>query len=216
VDSLTSIRPLLPAGRPEATSMLTAAFANDPLMHFLFSDAPVGVSGGIAALMDLAFETRSSRGWPVLGAQSSRGELVGVAYLSLPFPAPALAGTAGSLEPDILRSTREQFELVIGESALARYRSYEQAWTVGAPTRPHHYLGVLGVSPTSQGTGVGVALLDVVAAIVDADETTQGVWLDTENPRNVGFYERRGFRVAAERPLGSVTIWGMWRERGRG
>lgn len=216
MDELTTIGPLPPADRLEATPMLTAAFANDPLMHFLFSDAPVGVSGGIAALMDLAFETRSSRGWPVLGARSSRGELVGVAYLSLPFPAPALAGAPGPMEPDILRSTREHFESVIGEAALARYRSYEQAWTVGAPTRPHHYLGVLGVSPTAQGTGVGVALLDAVAAIVDEDEASDGVWLDTENPRNVGFYQRRGFRVAAERALGSVTIWGMWRERGRG
>jgi ribosomal protein S18 acetylase RimI-like enzyme len=213
MDALMRIGPLTPADRTEATPMLTAAFANDPLMHFLFSDAPVGVSGGIGALMDLAFETRSSRGWPVLGARTPRGELVGVAYLSVPSPAPALAGTAGPVEPDLLRSTRERFESVIGASALARYRNYEQAWTVGAPTRPHHYLGVLGVSPTFQGAGVGVTLLDAVAAIVDADANSEGVWLDTENPRNVGFYERRGFRVAAERSLESVTVWGMWRGR---
>lgn len=210
---LMRIESLPPVARAEATPMLTAAFANDPLMHFLFSDTPTGVSGGIAALMDLTFETRSSRGWPVLGARRADGQLGGVAYLSLPTPAPALAGTEGSLEPEILRVTRERFESAIGAPALERYRSYEEAWTVGAPTRPHHYLGVLGVSPACQGTGVGVALLDAIAAIVDADERSDGVWLDTENPRNVGFYERRGFRVAAERPLGSVTIWGMWRER---
>lgn len=207
------IEPLRPEDRGVATPMLVRAFASDPLMNYLFSDAPIGVPGGIAALMDLAFETRSSRGWPVLGARQADGNLHGVAYLSIPSPAPSLAGTEAEQEPDRLRETRLRFEATIGPASLERYRAYEAAWTVGAPQRPHHYLGVLGAAPEAQGHGVGCALLEAVASIVAADPNSDGTWLDTENPRNVGYYERRGFRVAAERALGSVTIWGMWRAR---
>ncbi len=81
---------------------------------------------------------------------------------------------------------------------------------------PHHYLCVLAVDPTAQKTGLGAALLREVFAIVDADPGLHGVWLDTENPPNVGFYEKQGFRVAAVRPLASVRIRGMWRERRAG
>lgn len=207
------IEALRPGDRDVATTMLVRAFAPDPLMNYLFSDSPIGLPGGIAALMELAFETRSARGWPVLGARGTDGTLLGVAYLSIPSPAPSLAGAEGDQEPDRLRETRLRFEATIGEASLERYRAYEAAWTVGAPQRPHHYLGVLGAAPEAQGLGVGCALLDLVASIVAADPNSDGTWLDTENPRNVGYYERRGFRVAAERALGSVTIWGMWRAR---
>lgn len=193
--------------------MLVRAFANDPLMHFLFAEAPVGVEGGIARLMDLAFETRSARGWPVLGARSRDGRLQGVAYVSLPSTLPSLARASGDDELRGLRRATEQFEEAIGEPARLRYARYEEAWTVGAPQGPHHYLGVLGVAPEAQGQGIGRLLLSEVAALVDGEPNSEGVWLDTENPRNVAFYEGRGFTVAAVRPLGPISIWGMWRPR---
>lgn len=206
------IAQLVASDRDEATALLVRAFAHDPLMHALFDGADAPFPECVARLMELAFETRASRGWTVVGDRDPSGAIRGVAYLSPPSGA-HLAGMAGIDEPERLAVARARFEAEIGPRARARYNAYEASWSVGAPAQPHHYLGVLGVDPVHHGTGVGIRLLDHVFGIVDQDPHSAGVWLDTEYPPNVGFYRRRGFVIGAERPFGEVTIWGMWRPR---
>jgi GNAT superfamily N-acetyltransferase len=184
-------------------------------MHFLFGDADVPLEQGVALLMELAFEVRHACGCPVLGVRDASGHLVGVAYLSRPHDGSSLAAAQGRQGPASVRAKEAEFSERIGATAVARYAAYESAWKQGAPAMPHHYLGVLGVDPDAQGTGVGVRLLDEVSAIVNADADSHGTWLDTENPVNVAFYQRRGFAVAAERRLDDVTIWGMWKPAAR-
>lgn len=212
---MTSIHQLSESDRDEATQLLVRAFAADPLMHFLFDAADVPFDRGVALLMDLAVEVRLSRGWPVLGARDSAGRLLGVACLSRPHASGSLAAAQGVGAPPSLRAKEAEFSARVGLAAIGRYAAYEAAWKQGAPGMPHHYLGVLGVEPGVQGTGTGVRLLDEVSAIVNADAESHGTWLDTENPVNVGFYRRRGFLVAAERRIGGVTIWGMWKASAR-
>lgn len=62
-----------------------------------------------------------------------------------------------------------------------------------AVPRRHVYLWALGVEPRAQQRGVGGALLEAVCA--RCDEAAVPCVLETESERNVGFYERRGFRV---------------------
>jgi GNAT superfamily N-acetyltransferase len=58
------------------------------------------------------------------------------------------------------------------------------------------YLSIIGVSPASQGKGLGATLLQ--PTLLEADKAGAPCYLETFTPRNVKFYERIGFvRLAA-------------------
>ena len=76
-------------------------------------------------------------------------------------------------------------------------------------TGPHWNLFLVGVHPSAQGRGLGVALVDEVNRRALRDEVP--VYLDTLTASNVGFYERRGYGVVAECdvPDSDIHVWGM-------
>lgn len=110
-----------------------------------------------------------------------------LAVLALPF-------RAGTALPRLLRYMRSSQDLLeeLGGTEIWR-------------------LTGLAVEPAEQGCGIGSALLR--AGIERADEDGLAVGLVTDNPRNLPFYGRHGFEVAAERRLrfGPHTAWGMRR-----
>ena len=58
------------------------------------------------------------------------------------------------------------------------------------------YLSIIGILPSAQGRGLGTTLLsDTLAEASSAGVTC---YLETFTPRNVTFYERRGFRWIAD------------------
>jgi ribosomal protein S18 acetylase RimI-like enzyme len=77
---------------------------------------------------------------------------------------------------------------------------------------PHWYVPVLGVDPACQGQGIGGALLQPVLKLADLEHLV--CYLDTNNEKNLAFYERYGFKVTGqERPdPASPYVWGMRRE----
>lgn len=79
----------------------------------------------------------------------------------------------------------------------------------------HWYLWVLGVGPENQGRGTGGRLLETVIQQARA----QGVpcYLETENPRNVPFYQKHGFRLVREVaiPKSDVRIYALLWEPGK-
>ena len=62
--------------------------------------------------------------------------------------------------------------------------------------RAHWYVFVLGVSPEAQGTGLGRALLEPVIDRARAEGLP--CYLETAQPKNVGFYQHLGFRVLVD------------------
>ena len=58
------------------------------------------------------------------------------------------------------------------------------------------YLSILGISPAAQGRGLGARLL--APTLAEADAAGVPCFLETFTPRSVAFYERLGFRGAAE------------------
>ena len=94
---------------------------------------------------------------------------------------------------------------------LERLRALGLAADGARPTEPHWYLSVLGTDPDQQGKGAGSALLGEVLARCDAAATV--AFLETETPRNVAFYQRRGFVVVneADLPGGGPHLWFMRR-----
>lgn len=77
------------------------------------------------------------------------------------------------------------------------------------PARPHVYLALLGVEPAQQRGGVGTAL--ITAFLAQADATEESVWLETDRPENVAFYQRAGFVAAGEVRVFGVPVWLMQR-----
>jgi ribosomal protein S18 acetylase RimI-like enzyme len=79
------------------------------------------------------------------------------------------------------------------------------------PKAPHWYLAVLGTDPEHQGKGVGSAVLAPVLA--KCDEQGIPAYLESSKERNVPFYRRHGFEVTSELKLkNGPTLWPMWRD----
>jgi ribosomal protein S18 acetylase RimI-like enzyme len=75
---------------------------------------------------------------------------------------------------------------------------------------PHRRLEFLAVDPGRQGSGIGSALADHGHAI--ADELGLPCYLETFTESNVRFYERRGYRIIDEFPVGAgVAVYAMLR-----
>lgn len=77
---------------------------------------------------------------------------------------------------------------------------------------PHWYLMLLGVDTEHQGQGRGAAL--VREGIDRADREGSPCYLETSEPRNLGFYERLGFEVVETTRLGTdgPEAWALLRE----
>ena len=88
-------------------------------------------------------------------------------------------------------------------------RKWNSIWGKHDPGKPHWHLSSVCVLPEKQGQGIGSMLLDFMCMYVD--ELRRGAYLETDQPRNVGFYERFGFSVIEEEPVLSVPNWIMWR-----
>ena len=105
--------------------------------------------------------------------------------------------------------------LKFGRAAFARLmrslRYYERLHKRLVP--PHHwYLATLGVEPERQGRGIGSALIRPVLSRADAEGLF--CYLETEKEKNLPFYQRHGFEVAAEDDLpgGGPHFWTMRRK----
>jgi ribosomal protein S18 acetylase RimI-like enzyme len=77
---------------------------------------------------------------------------------------------------------------------------------------PHYYLPFIGTDPSSQGKGLGNALLADMVSRCDADGVP--AYLEATSPRNQALYYRHGFKPLNELrwPGGGPPWWPMWRE----
>lgn len=74
------------------------------------------------------------------------------------------------------------------------------------------YLQVIGVAPEHQGKGLGTMMLE--SLLKESDDKGLYVYLETATKKNVGMYERRGFRVIGDlmHPIIDLPQWEMLRE----
>lgn len=80
------------------------------------------------------------------------------------------------------------------------------------PDQPHWYLSAIAVVGSSQGRGLGSALLRESLRTVDPDGLP--AYLESTNPRNVTLYERYGFVATGQVRVdeGGPVLTTMWRE----
>ena len=115
------------------------------------------------------------------------------------------------LGPDVLEARwRENVVPGLAAGEVERYQSFAAVLDAMTPAEPHWYLGLLGTAPAQQGTGVGTTLLRPMLSRADRERVP--VFLETGMDRNVAFYERFGFAVAAADEVpGGPRVWGMLR-----
>lgn len=181
--------------RQPAIRILTLAFADDPIIRWIWPDAERFLQHypeAAALLGEGAFAAGTADRAP-----GDTGAALWVPPNTPDDPEAAADLLARSVDP-------KRHDEVFG--FLGQTQEHH-------PTEPHWYLPFIGVDPHHQGRGVGSGLLRSALARVDAGGL--GAYLEASSERNRALYERHGFVVRAEiRSATSPPLWPMWREPG--
>lgn len=191
---------LSPVDRESVVDVLVASFFDYPVMRYVVGTGggPHAYEAGIRALIGGYVDARIVHDWPVLGCRVDR-RLSAVALISPAGRTP---------DPVVLGPLQERLRAALGVEAYARMERFEEASDGNEPEGAHHFVGMLGVTPSAQGTGLGGLLLDEVKAMA-VTEGLDGVSLSTEDRANLAFYEHMGFRVVGHTDLGDLETWGL-------
>lgn len=185
-----------------AADVLMRAFADDPMVKYVFKASKASLEDSGMALFTFSCEVRLLLDWPLLGVIENDKNLIGVAGLSLP----------GEVQwPQSLQRVYDDFKKTVGEAAASRMENYSALADTNRPSALHYQVGMIGVAPEAQGKGYGGMLLREIHRRSESDPTSTGVWLDTENQENVSFYQYHGYEVRSQTTLEGINIWGMFR-----
>lgn len=130
-----------------------------------------------------------------------------------------LVGAAGMIAPDHCHpTTRQRMRLLpelaqIGPVKARRVVMWLRTWSAHHPRTPHLHIGPIGVLDSHQGRGIGSTFLRILCD--RADSLGTAAYLETDEARNVGLYERFGFGVIAESSVMRAPNWFMMRPRPR-
>lgn len=191
-----AIRNATPADADAALAILGDAFADDPLMRYFFHDYAPGIRAGVIDYFSILLRVRLALGAPAYVLETG-GAIAGAAMGY---------DTAPPAWPPAFTRDLRAFEAA-APNFPARYAAYEHLCNAHEPAGAHFYLGVLGVAPSLQGKGAGAALLNAFSAPSHADPKSNGVYLDTTNPRSLDFYLKNGFERCGEGKLDDVSVW---------
>lgn len=197
--------PLAMSQVDQGAVVLARAFQHDPLMNFLYPestrtpDSPARFYQATIRMGLLYGEVQTTRAMESLAVWVSPGN------------------TDFSFG-QMIRSGFVTAILYAGLRKLGRFmRMANYVEKVNKPIleRPHWHLMMIGVEPSQQGKGLGGILLQPMLARADAEGLP--CMLESGNERNLAFYKRHGFEVAAqdEIPNGGPPFWVMVREAGQ-
>lgn len=192
-----------PSDLDESIGRLADAFAHDPITGFLLQTGP-GYRERVKCFFSLLMRARIALGMPVLiarGVDGIHGAAMGYATVHPDWPAD-------------LSQEWNCFEKAT-PGMTDRMAVYEEISASFKPKVPHYYLGVIGVDPRLQGRGFGMQLLKAFCDLSANDTLSGGVYLETAQESNVGFYERCGFSEVGRGRLGGATLWCMYLPRPR-
>lgn len=194
-----TVTPLDTKDTEKAIKVLFTAFEQDPLMRYFFGNEYQNLAKHLMQYICNLTAISDSLLWGAF----IEGELKGVAMITPPEIVESNKQEIAQIE--------EQLAIAVGKAAIARIERYLQVKEANKPKQPHFYLDVLGVSPLSQGQGVGKTLLKKLHKMSEESTQSCGVALDTENERNLDFYCRLGYSVSTTSDLDEVKIWSMFR-----
>jgi predicted N-acetyltransferase YhbS len=202
--STPAIHHLTPAQIGEAIHVLGPALVDDPLTCYLFPDPARRLA---------LFET-------TLIAHLTYGCLYGEVHITAAKDGVAIWLTPGQTDQSVWRLLRAgtvflplRFNWQTNRRLLHYINCADAQHARHAPDQ-HWYLYFLGVVPARQGQGVGGRLLREVLPRADAQHVA--CYLETSAERNVGYYQKYGFKVMSEAvlPNNGPRLWFMRREPG--
>jgi ribosomal protein S18 acetylase RimI-like enzyme len=192
------ITPAVPSDLVESVDCLAKAFAQDPITGFLLQTGR-GYRDRVTRFFSLLMRARIALNMPVLvarGASVIHGAAMGHTTIRPAWPLD-------------LAEEWDRFEKAT-PGLTNRMAVYDEIAAKCKPSAPHYYLGVIGIDPTLHGRGFGMQLLAAFCDLSASDRLSSGVYLETAESSNVGFYERAGFAETGRGRLGRATLWCMY------
>lgn len=188
---------------PQLADLLTDAFMDDPVLQWTLREGRA-YPGALRRYFEFALLEQCVPS----DLMFVSGDDMRATSIWLP---PSDLGVLATPPREMLRLI-PKFLPILGISRLHRAMSLAMAMDAHHPHEPHWYLYFLGVPPSSQGQGLGSAMMDTTMPMVDAQRLP--AYLDNSNARNIPLYERYGFRVISEYRArdDAPPIWGMWRD----
>jgi ribosomal protein S18 acetylase RimI-like enzyme len=193
------LRDLRPDELPGAARLLGQAMRDNPVNVRAFGDDDASRERSLARFFGAVLAGARPRA-SVLGGFHGDG-LVAVAVLAPPGKCQPTLGEKISIVPSLVRGNPL--------STLGRVLRWTGAWAARDHRDPHWHLGPLAVAAHLQGQGIGKRVMADVCARMD--ERRGLLYLETDKPENVRFYERSGFVVRDEARVLGVPSWFMAR-----
>jgi ribosomal protein S18 acetylase RimI-like enzyme len=187
INAKYTVEPLDPSRFPEVAVLLGRAFQSDPVSASILPRiSPEKRAGKLAVMFEEMLYLNAQRNQPAGIVDGGSVRTAAILHRPGTYPLPLLT-EVGLL----LRVVRR-----IGPRGLSRFIHWSLRSVRRHPATSHYYLETLGVEPTMQGRGLGSAMLQNIAAQLDAAGTE--CVLETANDRNVALYRRFGFEVVSE------------------
>ncbi|MFB9378768.1 GNAT family N-acetyltransferase [Kineococcus gynurae] len=186
---------------PEVAALLSAAFADDPVMT-AFLGPGRDRERRLAGLYGAVLRSGPLASGAVDVVRDGSGRLLGAAVWEAPGRAMKLRDQLRQL-PAFWRS--------VGPTGIVRALGNERVLGRYRPRPPHWYLMTIGVAPAARGLGAGSNLLRHRLSRIDAEGCP--AYLEGSAPRNQALYARWGFvRLGTIEglPAGAAPV-GMWR-----
>ncbi len=115
--------------------------------------------------------------------------------------------------PDCQNSIPRGAELIIptlvARKVMGRFKAARKVWGLHDPNKPHWHVDPIGVLPERQGQGIGQKLMAYYCQHVDSQN--MAAYHETDQPQNVRFYEKFGYKTVETEPIFGVTNWFLWR-----
>jgi GNAT superfamily N-acetyltransferase len=185
------LRRATPDDRPALCVTAMRAFADDPVMRWLYPEDDVFFAPGGDVLRP------AMSGWIGLGEVWCTDDGAGVAVW-IPPGRPEIDFTVDPPAPEPPPDRLERFAII---SAATEQHT---------PAEPHWYLQLLATHPDWQRRGIGAALMAVTFERANADGLP--CYLETETVENVAYYRHHGFEVRSEWDVPTGPhMWGMYR-----
>ena len=178
----------------EARSLLYQAYRHEPTFRFMFDADRSGYEQRVRATVRELVKQHFRQDRPALGLLVN-DRLVGIALIAPPVR-----------RLDITESWAWQLRMVLstGLRCTRRYLDYHQAVLACVPGDAVHMLPLLGIHPQFLGQHYGEQLLEAVHNWCAEDVSSEGVVLDTGNPRYLAFYKKQGYVEIGEVAVGPV------------
>ncbi len=180
--------------------VLCESFREYPVMRFVLGEEG-DYDARLRRMIGLFVTARTLLDDVIFGIRDA-GELVAVATTSNPARPP---------HPDFA-ALRDAVWNELGPESAARYQRCVTAWQSMESQVPQLHVNMIGVRRAYQTLRLGSKLLDAVHALAEMVPGYEGVSLTTEEPRNVRFYQNRGYRVIGNARISSdLEAWSFLR-----